>query len=41
MFCGEHTSMDFQGYMEGAAVEGERAAKELMALVLGNLKQSS
>lgn len=41
MFCGEHTSMDFQGYMEGAAVEGERAGKELMGLVLGNLKLSS
>ena len=25
-FCGEHTSLDFQGYMEGAAESGERAA---------------
>lgn len=30
-FCGEHTSEDFQGYMEGAAESGERAAAELLA----------
>jgi monoamine oxidase len=28
-FTGEHTSQDFQGFMEGAAREGERAAKEV------------
>lgn len=30
-FCGEHTSEDFQGYMEGAAESGERAAAEVLA----------
>ncbi len=29
-FAGEHCSADFQGYMEGAAVEGIRAAKEIL-----------
>ena len=28
-FCGEHTSIDFQGYMNGAVDTGERAAKEV------------
>lgn len=28
-FAGEHTSRDFQGFMEGAAREGERAGKEV------------
>jgi monoamine oxidase len=28
-FCGEHTSEDFQGYMEGAAESGERVADEI------------
>lgn len=28
-FAGEHTSRDFQGYMEGAITSGERAANEL------------
>jgi monoamine oxidase len=32
-FAGEHCSIDFQGYMEGGAVEGQRAARE----VLGDL----
>ena len=32
-FAGEHCSIDFQGYMEGGAVEGQRAAVE----VLGDL----
>jgi len=32
-FCGEHTSEDFQGYMEGAAESGERAAGEVLATV--------
>lgn len=32
LFCGEHTSMDFQGHMEGAAAEGKRAAAQLMRL---------
>ena len=29
LFCGEHTSIDFQGFMEGGAAEGMRAAREL------------
>lgn len=33
LFCGDHTSMDFQGFMEGAASEGERAGKELLKLL--------
>lgn len=32
-FAGEHTSEDFNGYMEGAAESGERAAKEVLARV--------
>lgn len=30
-FCGEHTSVDFQGWMEGAAESGARAAAEVLA----------
>jgi len=30
-FAGEHTSVDFQGYMEGAAESGLRAADEILA----------
>jgi monoamine oxidase len=29
-FCGEHTSEDFQGFMEGAAETGARAAREVL-----------
>ena len=32
-FAGEHTSEDFNGYMEGAAESGERVAKEVLAKV--------
>jgi monoamine oxidase len=32
-FAGEHTSQDFQGYMEGGATEGVRAAAEILALL--------
>ena len=35
-FAGEHTSQDFQGFMEGAASEGERAALEVFHAVAGN-----
>ncbi|TKC92999.1 flavin monoamine oxidase family protein [Polyangium fumosum] len=35
LFCGEHTSLDFQGHMEGAASQGARAAEELARLLLG------
>jgi monoamine oxidase len=30
-FAGEHCSYDFQGYMEGGAREGVRAAREILA----------
>ena len=30
-FAGEHCSINFQGYMEGAAEEGCRAAQEIIA----------
>ena len=30
-FAGEHCSIDFQGYMEGGAVEGQRAALEVLS----------
>jgi monoamine oxidase len=30
-FAGEHTSTGFQGFMEGGAAEGQRAAKEILA----------
>ena len=32
LFCGEHTSIDFQGFMEGAAAEGRRAAREIATI---------
>jgi monoamine oxidase len=35
LFCGEHTSTDFQGFMEGGAAEGKRAARQITKLVLG------
>jgi monoamine oxidase len=30
-FAGEHCSINFQGYMEGGASEGVRAANEVLA----------
>jgi len=30
-FCGEHTSIDAQGYLEGAVETGERAAGEIIS----------
>jgi monoamine oxidase len=33
LFAGEHTSVGAQGYMEGAAAEGARAASELLELI--------
>lgn len=33
-FAGEHTSVDFQGYLNGAVETGERAAEEILADVL-------
>jgi len=32
-FAGEHTSYQFQGFMEGGAESGVRAAKEILAAV--------
>lgn len=32
-FCGEHTSTDFQGFMEGGASEGRRTGKALVRIV--------
>jgi monoamine oxidase len=29
-FCGEHTSIDFQGYLNGAVETGQRAATEVL-----------
>jgi monoamine oxidase len=29
-FCGEHTSQDFQGFMEGGASTGQAAALEIV-----------
>ncbi len=39
-FCGEHTSTDFQGYMEGGASEGKRVGQEL-ALLLKNYAKAA
>jgi monoamine oxidase len=35
LFCGEHTSINFQGFMEGGAEQGRRAARELARLIQG------
>ena len=32
-FCGEHTSVEFQGFMEGGASTGTQAAQDLIALI--------
>jgi monoamine oxidase len=34
-FCGEHTSTDFQGFMEGGASEGVRAGREVARTIQG------
>jgi monoamine oxidase len=34
-FAGEHTSVDFQGFMEGAASEGQAAARAMVARITG------
>ena len=34
-FAGEHTSQDFQGFMEGGAAEGARAALEVVHAIRG------
>jgi monoamine oxidase len=33
LFCGEHTSLTHPAHMEGAAREGERAARDILALL--------
>ena len=33
LFCGEHTSIDFQGFMEGAASEGQRAGRQVARMM--------
>jgi monoamine oxidase len=35
LFCGEHTSINFQGFMEGGAEQGRRAARELARIIRG------
>ncbi len=35
LFAGEHTSINFQGFMEGGAEQGRRAARELANLIHG------
>lgn len=39
-FCGEHTSVDFQGFMNGGAETGERVARQLLE-ELGVTRQGS
>ncbi|HET9627116.1 MAG TPA: NAD(P)/FAD-dependent oxidoreductase [Kofleriaceae bacterium] len=34
-FCGEHTSIDFQGFMEGGATTGKSTAKDLIQILRG------
>ncbi|MBI3897683.1 MAG: FAD-dependent oxidoreductase [Gammaproteobacteria bacterium] len=41
LFCGEHTSGDFQGYMEGGASEGKRAAAELAKLLRSGMPKAA
>jgi monoamine oxidase len=36
LFCGEHTSQNFQGFMEGGASEGKRAGLDLAKLITGH-----
>ncbi len=39
-FCGEHTSLDYQGYMEGAAETGALVAAEIIDDTGGTMAQS-
>ena len=39
-FAGEHCSLEYQGYMEGGASEGARAAKEILAQLAGKIDQA-
>jgi monoamine oxidase len=38
-FCGEHTSLGFQGFMEGGASEGARVARQLVRLITGGVDE--
>ncbi len=40
LFAGEHTSTEWQGYMNGAIESGKRAAVEVRALVAGSRRRS-
>jgi len=40
-FGGEHTSVNFQGFMEGGAAEGERAAMEVVTALKANRKAAA
>ena len=40
LFAGEHTSAEWQGYMNGAIESGKRAAAEVRALVAGSGRRS-
>jgi monoamine oxidase len=35
-FCGEHTSQDFQGFMEGGASTGVQTASDLFDVIRGH-----
>jgi monoamine oxidase len=35
-FCGEHTSLDYQGFMEGGAYSGDLTAKAVKKAIRGN-----
>lgn len=35
-FCGEHTTLDYQGYLNGAVATGEQAAEEIRHDIRGN-----
>jgi monoamine oxidase len=36
LFAGEHTSINFQGFMEGGAEQGRRAAREAARMIRGH-----
>jgi monoamine oxidase len=40
-FAGEHTSVEFNGYMEGAVETGQRAAKEVWAKLHGKKRRAA
>jgi monoamine oxidase len=40
-FAGEHTSVEFNGYMEGAVETGHRAAQEVWTKLHGKKKRAA